>query len=84
MFNPFSPLELIKTRVFTSMPKKYRKKSRTKWSDPNRQFAEVECFLEGPSFDRRGNLYITDIPFGRIFPKGNGTWSSSTKGGLMA
>jgi len=73
MFNPFQPLELIKTRVFTSMPQKYRRKSRSKWSDPNRQFAEVECFLEGPSFDRQGNLYITDIPFGRIFridPKG--------------
>jgi gluconolactonase len=73
MLNPFKPLELIKTRVFTSMPKKYRKKSRTKWSDPNRQLAEVECFLEGPSFDRKGNLYLTDIPFGRIFritPKG--------------
>jgi len=67
MFNPFQPLELIKTKVFTSMPQKYRKKSRTKWSDPNRQLAEVECFLEGPSFDRDGNLYITDIPFGRIF-----------------
>ncbi len=73
MFNPFKPLELIQTRVFTSMPQKYRKKGRTKWSDPNRQFAGVECFLEGPSFDRQGNLYVTDIPFGRIFritPKG--------------
>jgi gluconolactonase len=25
------------------------------------------CFLEGPSFDRDGNLYVVDIPFGRIF-----------------
>lgn len=25
------------------------------------------CFLEGPAFDRDGNLYVTDIPFGRIF-----------------
>jgi gluconolactonase len=40
---------------------------RSTWSDPNRQGAEVECFLEGPSFDRAGNLYFTDIPFGRIF-----------------
>ena len=24
-------------------------------------------FLEGPSFDRQGRLYVTDIPFGRIF-----------------
>jgi len=67
MYNPFKPIELIRAEVFTSMPPKYRKKGRTKWSDPNRQFAEVECFLEGPSFDRHGNLYITDIPFGRIF-----------------
>ena len=34
----------------------------------------MECFLEGPSFDRQGNLWFVDIPFGRIFridPKGN-------------
>jgi gluconolactonase len=67
MFNPFQPLEKIKTEVYTSMPAKFRKKSRTAWSDPNRQGAEVECFLEGPSFDRAGNLWIVDIPFGRIF-----------------
>jgi gluconolactonase len=27
----------------------------------------VHSFLEGPSFDRAGNLYFTDIPFGRVF-----------------
>ncbi|RPJ84094.1 MAG: SMP-30/gluconolactonase/LRE family protein, partial [Acidobacteria bacterium] len=67
MFNPFKPLELIKAEVFTSLPAQFRKRSRTAWSDPNRQGAEVECFLEGPSFDREGNLWIVDIPFGRIF-----------------
>lgn len=67
MFNPFKQLELIKAEVFTSMPAKFRNKSRTGWSDPNRQNAEVECFLEGPAFDRQGNLYIVDTPFGRIF-----------------
>ena len=67
MFNPFKQPEIIKAEVFTSMPAKFRKKSRTAWSDPNRQGAEVECFLEGPSFDRDGNLWIVDIPFGRIF-----------------
>ena len=74
MHNPFQPIEKIKTEVFMSMPDKYRKKSRTSWSDPNRQGAEVECFLEGPSFDRDGNLWFVDIPFGRIFridTKGN-------------
>jgi gluconolactonase len=67
MFNPFRPLEIIKAEVFTSLPGKFRKKSRTAWSDPNRQGAEVECFLEGPSLDRAGNLWIVDIPFGRVF-----------------
>jgi len=73
MHNPFQPVEKIKTEVFMSMPDKFRKKARTGWSDPNRQNAEVECFLEGPSFDREGNLWFVDIPFGRIFritPKG--------------
>ncbi|MBM3358015.1 MAG: SMP-30/gluconolactonase/LRE family protein [Betaproteobacteria bacterium] len=67
MFNPFKQLELIKAELFTSLPPKFRNKSRTAWSDPNRQGAEVICFLEGPSFDREGNLYIVDTPFGRIF-----------------
>ena len=73
MFNPFKQPELIEAKVFMSMPAKFRKKSRSTWSDPNRQGAEVECFLEGPSFDRDGNLWFVDIPFGRIFritPKG--------------
>jgi gluconolactonase len=73
MFNPFKQLELIKAEVWTSMPKKFRKKGHTEWSDPNRQNAEVECFLEGPAFDHAGNLYIVDTAFQRIFritPKG--------------
>jgi gluconolactonase len=67
MLNPFKQLELIKAEVYTSMPKKFRNKSRAAWSDANRQGAEVECFLEGPSFDRDGNLWCVDIPFGRVF-----------------
>jgi gluconolactonase len=27
----------------------------------------VDSFLEGPTFDREGNLFVVDIPFGRIF-----------------
>lgn len=67
MLNPFKQPELIKAETFMSMPPKFRKKSRTKWSDHNRQGTEVDSFLEGPSFDRAGNLYFVDIPFGRVF-----------------
>ncbi|MFN2644675.1 MAG: SMP-30/gluconolactonase/LRE family protein [Burkholderiales bacterium] len=67
MLSPFAPLQKIEVERFTSLPKKHRKKGRTAWSDPNRQGAEVDSFLEGPSFDRQGNLWCVDIPFGRIF-----------------
>ena len=67
MFNPFQEVRKSEARVFASLPAKYRKKRRTAWSDPNRQGAAVDSFLEGPSFDRKGNLWCVDIPFGRIF-----------------
>jgi gluconolactonase len=67
MLNPFKQPELIKADVFMRMPDTFRKKQRTAWSDANRQGAEVDSFLEGPSFDCTGNLYFVDIPFGRIF-----------------
>jgi gluconolactonase len=73
MLNPFAPIKKLVPRRFTSLPAKFRRKKRTAWSDPNRQLAAVDSFLEGPSFDRKGNLWCVDIPFGRIFridPKG--------------
>jgi len=67
MLNPFQEPRKIEVRRFTSLPAKYRRKRRTAWSDPNRQGAALDSFLEGPSFDRQGNLWCVDIPFGRIF-----------------
>ena len=70
----FDPPVRIKTEVHLRLPDKFRKRQRTEWSDPNRLGQEVDCFLEGPSFDREGNLYFVDIPFGRVFrlsPKGD-------------
>ena len=67
MLNPFQEPRKLEVRRFTSLPAKYRRKRRTAWSDPNRQGAAVDSFLEGPSFDRQGNLWCVDIPFGRIF-----------------
>lgn len=67
MLNPFQDIKKIEVRTFSAMPAKFRKRRRTAWSDPNRAGAEVDGFLEGPSFDRKGNLWCVDIPFGRIF-----------------
>ena len=59
--------QVIEARVLTRIPDSFRKKQRTEWSDANKPGHEVDSFIEGPTFDRDGNLYITDIPFGRIF-----------------
>jgi gluconolactonase len=67
MLNPFQPVKKIEVRRFTALPAKFRKKRRTAWSDPNRAGVAVDSFLEGPSFDRQGNLWCVDIPFGRVF-----------------
>jgi gluconolactonase len=62
-----TPPRLIETRVFSAMPDEFRRKERTAWADANRPGAPTDCFIEGPSFDAEGNLYVVDIPFGRIF-----------------
>ncbi len=54
--------------VFTSMPQQFRRTGvRSVWGDANRGGLETDSFLEGPVFDPAGNLYVSDIPFGRIF-----------------
>src|SRR5258706_5355958 len=76
MINPFQAIKKLEVRRFTSLPAKFRRKRRTAWSDPNRQGAAVDSFLEGPSFDRKGNLWCVDIPFGRIFSiNSKGEWT---------
>ena len=63
----FPPPETIQTEVFVRLPDALRLTGRrTSWIE-GRLHANVHSFLEGPSFDREGNLYCTDIPFGRIF-----------------
>ncbi len=63
----FGPPQVLEARVLTRLPEAFRRKRRTEWSDANKAGHEVDSFLEGPTFDRDGNLFVTDIPFGRIF-----------------
>src|SRR3954469_14087155 len=63
----FAPPRRLETEVFTRLPDRFRRMQRTAWSNANRHGQPVDCFLEGPSFDRQGRLYVTDIPFGRVF-----------------
>jgi gluconolactonase len=63
-----TPPRLIGTEIFSAMPDRFRRKgTATSWADANRPGQTVDCFIEGPSFDAHGNLYVVDIPFGRIF-----------------
>jgi gluconolactonase len=56
------------TELFTRMPQRLRRTGvRSAWADANRGGQPTDSFLEGPVFDDQGNLYVTDIPFGRIF-----------------
>ena len=65
---------------FTRLPDKFRKPGRTAWGDTNAVGQLLDSFLEGPSFDRAGNLYVTDIPFGRIFRiSPEGAWTLVTQ-----
>ncbi|MES2842324.1 MAG: SMP-30/gluconolactonase/LRE family protein [Pseudomonadota bacterium] len=61
------PPEIRSLDVFTTLPARFRQRQRTVWSDANMGGREVDSFLEGPVFDAAGNLYVTDIPFGRVF-----------------
>jgi gluconolactonase len=72
-----SPPRLIETEVFSAMPDQLRRRgARTAWADANRSGEPADCFIEGPSFDAQGHLYVVDIPFGRIFRIApDGSWS---------
>ncbi|SEB15907.1 SMP-30/gluconolactonase/LRE family protein [Variovorax sp. YR216] len=70
------PPHVRELNLFSAMPGHFRRPERSAWADANRGGAPTDSFLEGPVFDDAGNLYVTDIPWGRIFridPQGG--WS---------
>jgi gluconolactonase len=59
----FAAPPVIETQVFARVPDELRAHQ-----NPRHQSGVPrDCFIEGPSFDRDGNLYITNIPYGQIF-----------------
>lgn len=63
----FTPPPVVVPEVFCSVPDAFRKTDSADWLRVQKHGAIAHSFLEGPAFDREGNLYVTDIPFGRIF-----------------
>lgn len=78
------PPTVIEARVLSRLPDELRRPVRSEWADANKPGHVVDCFLEGPAFDRDGQLYLTDIPHGRIFRlTSDGQWHLVTEtGGL--
>ncbi|MGG4605079.1 SMP-30/gluconolactonase/LRE family protein [Paenalcaligenes sp. Me131] len=56
------------TEVFSRLPECFfLAGTPSGWVQANKPGQAVNSFLEGPSFDREGRLYVVDIPYGRIF-----------------
>ncbi len=67
MWQPHPPA-VREAEVFTQLPAHFRRTGvHSDWADANRGGQPTDSFLEGPVFDALGNLFVCDIPFGRIF-----------------
>ncbi|HET6609464.1 MAG TPA: SMP-30/gluconolactonase/LRE family protein [Rhodopila sp.] len=58
---------MIQTEVFAEVPKALHRSGESAWMRTNRPGVETPSFLEGPSFDKDGNLFVVDVPHGRVF-----------------
>ncbi len=64
----YPPPETRQLDVFTRLPDRFHDPARgSSWIDANKPGQRVPSFLEGPCFGRDGALFVSDIPFGRIF-----------------
>jgi gluconolactonase len=73
----FPPPRDLRAEVFARLPEGLLiRDRRSGWVEANRPGEEVTSFLEGPSFDRDGNLLLVDIPYGRVLRLSpEGRWS---------
>ena len=77
----YSPPIEHPSEIWTTFPDEFRRTGEVPdWAMGNKQGQPTDCFLEGPSFDRDGNLFVTDIPFGRVFKiSPDGRWQLVTE-----
>lgn len=64
----FSAPPVLQAEVFARLPDELRLKDRrSEFVDIHPGHVPKHSLLEGPSFDRDGNLFCVDIPYGRVF-----------------
>jgi gluconolactonase len=69
----FAAPPVIQAEVFTRVPDSLRAKGS---AIRKQSHVPRDCFLEGPSFDRAGNLWVVNIPYGQIMKiTPQGEWS---------
>lgn len=72
----YRPPPDIPTEVFARMPNNLRIRNRRSGWAFGKGPEQLDCFLEGPSFDQNGNLLVVDIPYGRVLRiSPSGEWS---------
>ena len=63
----FQAPKIIEASIWSAVPDSFRVAQENQWAKINKPGQLIDSFLEGPVFDAKGNLYVTDIPYGRIF-----------------
>ena len=74
-------------RVFTEIPPEDRRTGQPSDWFFGKDDPKAHSFLEGPAFDREGHLWVSDIPFGRLFrvsPEGRWTLALEYDGSRTA
>ena len=62
----FAPPQEIPLQLHASVPELLRLEDRVSWMARRRPGMRIGAFLEGPSFDRVGNLWLVDLAHGRL------------------
>src|SRR5262249_41081035 len=57
---------VLTAQVHSAVPERFRQNRMSEWAARRRDGAPA-AFLEGPSFDRDGNLFCVDVAHSRLF-----------------
>ncbi len=63
----FAAPPAVTAEVFCRIPERFHRHESCEWARVQLHGAPSPAFLEGPVFDAQGNLWVTDIPWGRLF-----------------